>query len=306
VIGNGNVSIDVARVLAKDPDELAETDIAEHALEKLRQSPLEDILMLGRRGPVQAAFSPKEIEELAEVDGCDLVVSKKYMELGKDEHSIASLADAPQTAKKNMEFLEEHSKKGEGTEKRKIRCWFLTSPTEFIGDENGKLSQVRMVRNKLVNQNGRIRPVATDETWVEDVQLVFKAIGYRGIPIPGVPFDDWKGIIPNEGGRVIDGDSPKLGHYVVGWAKRGPSGLIGTNRPDSEATVLKLLEDSSELESRSIDMDFADLVESKGLRSVSAEDWFILDQLEQERGKAKGKVRDKFVSIEEILSSLGG
>ena len=307
IIGNGNVSIDVARIIAKRPDKLAETDIAEYALAGLKKCPVEEVLLLGRRGPAQSAFSPKEIEELAALDGSDLTVLHKDIEQSNQPHNLKWLEnDAPPTAQKNMDFLREQVKFGEGEKDRKIRCCFYVSPTEFLG-KDGRLTHMRLQRNQLVEKNGRLSARSTGEEWLEEVQLVFKAIGYRGIPIPGVPFDDWRGIIPNVEGRVIDLESNehKRGHYVVGWAKRGPTGLIGTNRSDAEDTVEILLKDVNELSQREIQAnDILELLSARGVRTVDSNDWFVLDQEELRRGKEKEKVRDKFTSVEAMLQFL--
>jgi ferredoxin/flavodoxin---NADP+ reductase len=303
VIGNGNVSVDVARILAKNPNELADTDISEHALDVLHNSPLKEVLMLGRRGPAQAAFSLKEVQELSHVNDVDLVVDQENLTKGKDKFSMESIEKDP-AAQRIVRFLEEQSAKGDGESARKIRAIFLTSPIEFIG-ENGKLTHVKMVRNELVEKDGRIRPTPTGESWTQEVQLVFKAIGYRGVPIPGVPFDDWKGIIPNVEGRVHDSDGKaRFGQYVVGWAKRGPSGLIGTNRPDSESTVERLLEDVDDLIQSERENDLKRILMSRGVRVVDEDDWFYLDSEESRRGELKGKIRDKFCTVEEMLKAL--
>lgn len=306
VVGNGNVSIDVARILAKRPKDLGDSDITTYALKALQSSPLEELIILGRRGPAQSAFSPKEIQELSKLDGSTLLVSQRDIDQGTEKNTMAWLgSNAPLTAKKNLAFLKEHvsEEKGEG---RVIRCSFFVSPVEFYG-ENGNLTQVKLRRNILVEHNGRLSSKATDEEWIEDVQLVFYAIGYRGVAIPGVPFDDWKGIIPNQGGRVIDPETKALisGLYVVGWAKRGPTGLIGTNRSDAEATVEKLISDLPTLMEK--ELENADLVaslKSKGVRVVNTLDWFALDAEEIRRGEEQGKIREKFTRVDDMLEFL--
>ncbi len=306
VVGNGNVSIDVARILAKLPEDLAASDITEYALDGLKSSPLEELIILGRRGPAQSAFSPKEIHELATMNGSAFLVSQRDIDQGTEPSTMAWLgSDAPATAQKNLDFLMENISEDTG-DGRVIRCSFFVSPVEFFG-KDGKLTQVKLRRNILVEKNGRLSAKATDEEWLEDVQLVFYAIGYRGVPLPGVPFDDWKGIIPNESGRVVDPESGKhlLGQYVVGWAKRGPSGLIGTNRPDSEATVEELVADLDKLlEKELVTADLLGYLQSRGTRVVEAEAWNAIDEEELRIGKERGKIREKFTRVEDMLNFL--
>ena len=307
VVGNGNVAMDVARILSADPAQLAATDIADHALASLRRSKVREVLLLGRRGPAQAAFSPKEIEEVGSLSGVDLVVSAAAMEFGEVTLRWLETA-APRPAKRNVRYLAEQSKLGEGDRSRKVRCQFLVSPVEFLG-AGGQLSGVRLQHNELfAADDGTPRPRATDEVSTEAVQLVFKAIGYRGVPIAGVPFHDCFGIIPNAEGRVLDGPGgvPVPGQYVVGWAKRGPHGLIGTNSADSKLTVEAMRADLSGVEAEVLAADDAGrmprLLAERGIDFVSYADWQRLDRYEVDRGAAKGKVRDKLTSIDEMMS----
>ncbi|MBI4424116.1 MAG: NADP oxidoreductase, partial [Elusimicrobia bacterium] len=241
VIGIGNVAIDVTRVLAEDPDKLAKTDIAGYALDALRKSKVREIWLLGRRGPAQAAFSPAEIREMGELASSDLVV--KSEELALDEVSKKSLETDPE-ARKIVEFLGEHAKKGEGSRARKVRLRFFVSPTELI-EEKGRVAKMKIELNELVpDGKGGLKARGTGKTEVLPAGIVFRSVGYHGVPLPGVPFDAKAGHIPNAAGRVVDEKGQVVpGSYVVGWAKRGPSGLIGTNRADSVLTVKAMLED---------------------------------------------------------------
>lgn len=306
VIGNGNVAMDVARILGRDPEELADTDVGAPALESLRASGVREVILVGRRGPLQAAFSPKEIRELGSLPSCDLVITPRYAALDPGTLAWMETHQVPPNVQANVDYVHEVSTRGEGTSDRKIRCWFLASPVEFIG-ENGRLTHIRFVRNELLERNGRLAAVPSDETWLEPVQLAFKAIGYRGVAIPGVPFrEDW-GIIPNEAGRVLHdaGGQVLPGQYVVGWAKRGPSGLIGSNRPDSQATVECLLEDLPDLPQPPGGPDLGALLDARGVRWVSWSDWERLDAEELRLGAERGKVREKFVSTDAMLEFLG-
>ena len=307
VIGNGNVAMDVARVLGRHPDELAPTDISSAALTELRSSTVREIILVGRRGPAQAAYSPKEIQEIGKLTSCDLVITPRYAELDEATRSWMADNQVPANVQANIDYVNEVSERGEGTQERKIRCWFLASPVEFIG-QNGRLTHIRFVRNELVKRGGQLSALPTEETWLEPVQLAFKAIGYRGVAIAGVPFrEDW-GLIPNESGRVLHeaGGQVLPGQYVVGWAKRGPSGLIGSNRPDSNATVEAFLEDLPSLPAPSCTDDVDDLLRSRGVRAVSWQDWKRLDAEELRVGAELGKVREKFTSVPQMLDFLEG
>lgn len=307
VVGIGNVAIDVTRILATNTDELAKTDIAEYALAALKKSKVKKIYLLGRRGPAQAAFTNQEIRELCELPGADLVVDPKEVEL--DELSKEDLLNGVGgvIAKNNVQILAEHSQKGTGNQDKKIILRFLVSPVELLG-ENGKVTAIKLEKNQLVRGNDKaLKPKGTGQTETLPVGLVFRSVGYKGVPLPGLPYDERKGILPNQAGRVVDPITKKQipGLYVVGWAKRGPTGVIGTNKPDSIETVKKLLEDFSSTPSTKSE-DILATLQSKNIRYVTFEEWKKLDAIEIETGKSKGKVREKFTTIEEMLSALDG
>jgi ferredoxin--NADP+ reductase len=304
VVGNGNVAMDVARIIARHPDELSETDISDYAISALRGSTVKEVLLLGRRGPAQAAFSPSEIKEIGKLESADLVVETEQVQL--DELTQRWLEEsAGREANKNMNYLTEKSAEGEGINERKIRCQFLVSPVEFIG-KNGHLTAVKLMKNELYeSDDGTPRPRSTGETYIEEVDMIFKAIGYRGIPIEGVPFHQAWGIFPNRDGRLIDPetDQPIAGQYVCGWAKRGPSGLIGTNKACSEATVNAMLEDIDGRRGGPLP-GIEETLRAKSIDFVSFEDWQRLDQLEIESGEAKGKIREKFSDVSEMMAAI--
>ena len=310
VVGNGNVAMDVCRVLIQDPEQLASTDIADYALEALRESGIKEVLLLGRRGPAQAAFSPKEITEIAELEGVDLVMDPSSVEV--DPVTAAWMEDgAPKSARKNLDFLTNKAAEGPGESEKKVHGRFLVSPVELRGTD-GRVSSVRLQHSELfADDAGTPRPRGLDQYSDEPVQMVFAAIGYRGIPIPGVPFHEKWGIIPNDAGRVVtEIDGPVVpNQYVVGWAKRGPSGLIGTNSPDSKATVEKMIEDLPALAGEELAPDesqrIVDLLKQRSIAYVTYPDWERLDKLEIERGEAEGRVRRKFTEISEMLEALG-
>jgi ferredoxin/flavodoxin---NADP+ reductase len=307
VVGIGNVAMDVTRILAEDPESLKGTDIAAHALEALRQSRVKTIYLLGRRGPAQAAFSPAEIAEIGSLRSADLIVDPREAEL--DELSKPDYADP--AAKKNVDYVQAQAKKGEGSRAKKVRLRFCVSPVEVLG-EGGRAAALKIERNKLVaDPKGGVKAVGSGELETIKVGLVFRSVGYRGVPIPGVPFDDKAGKIPNEAGRVLLLPAKEIvpGEYVVGWAKRGPSGLIGTNRADSVATVGSMLEDAAAGKYTSASVNAAEgavpaLLRERGSQAVTFSDWKSIDRSELERGKAAGKIREKFTTVPEMLGAL--
>ncbi|MBI4347090.1 MAG: FAD-dependent oxidoreductase [Elusimicrobia bacterium] len=306
VIGIGNVAIDVTRILAEDVEVLAKTDMARHAVEALRGSRVKTVWLLGRRGPVQAAFSPAELKELCELHSSDLVVREDELKL--DEVSRAALEKDPE-AKKNYDLLVQQAKKGEGSRPRKICLRFCVSPTELI-EGNGRVAKMKLEINQLVaDGKGGLKAQGTGQTEVIDAGLVFRSVGYHGVPIPGVPFDAKAGHIPNKDGRVLDDKAAVVaGAYVVGWAKRGPSGLIGTNRADSVLTVKAMLEDVAKLsapveESKTPEAALA-TVKARQPDFVTFQDWKLLETLELSRGKQSGKIREKFTTVAEMLEAI--
>ena len=301
VVGNGNVAVDVARILATDVEELALTDIADHALALLRTSAVRTVTMLGRRGPAQAAFTPKEIRELGELAGVTLVVEQADLDaaggLSRDEH-----------AERVMKALGGVAGRAPAPGDRVIRLRFLTSPTELRGED--VVSEVALVENELVEQDGALRAQATDRTDVIPAGLVLRAVGYRGAAVPGYPFDDRAGRIPNVAGRIIGDDgTPLAGRYVSGWIKRGPQGVIGTNKADAGDTVGGIIDDLANgrllSPTHPTQDDVAALVGARAPGAVSWADWQQIDQRERERGEPDGRPRRKFATLDEMLAVLG-
>lgn len=303
VIGNGNVAVDVARILARDRDELAATDIADHALDALRAGRVREVLMLGRRGPAQAKFTSAELKEFGELEGVDVRVDPAQLEL--DEESRA-LVEAERRVRRNVEILEEFAAR----EPRDCRCTielrFFASVVEILGSD-GKVEGVRVEENRLEpGEQGRMRAVGTGETEVVECGLVLRSIGYRGEPLPGVPFDERRGVIPNVAGRVTEapGGPTRPREYAVGWIKRGPTGIIGTNKKDAVETVQSMGEDVATLRAAEIDSDPGRpmrLLRERGVRVVTLEDWSRIDAAEVARGEPEGRPRNKFVRVEEML-----
>lgn len=310
VIGVGNVAMDVARILARTPEELYGTDIADYALEALRHSEVEEIYVLGRRGPAQAAFTNPEIKELGELADADIIVDCEDASL--DELSAARLKKArDRSAIRNVKILQSYVDRGLTGKSRRIIMRFLVSPSEIIGED--KVEAMQIVKNELyLDDNGNLRPRATDQFEVFPVDMIFRSVGYRGVPLRDVPFYDRWGTIPNERGRVLtkhEGKKRLFGNYVVGWIKRGPSGIIGTNKPDAVESANCFLEDLARgdaLQPRDTRAESVlALVQSRKPSFISFDEWKILDEIELQRGADSGRSRVKFTTVEEMLEALG-
>jgi len=309
VVGNGNVAMDVTRILARSVDELAKTDIADYALEALRHSKIREIYLLGRRGPAQAAFTNPEIRELTELAVADLVVRPEELELDEVNREFLALHAAEQTHQRNVDILTAQIPKGEGSRPKKIRARFFVSPVEVLGKD--RVEGLRLEKNRLVkDENGVFKAQGMGVYEEIPCQLVFRSIGYKGHKLPGIPFDERNGIIPNRDGRVLDPTTnapvPRL--YVAGWIKRGPSGVIGTNKPDAAATVQAMLEDAAQYpvwDGLSLDLNtIPSLLAAKQVRTVTFTDWKRIDQIEIAAGKKRGKPREKLTTIAELLATV--
>jgi ferredoxin--NADP+ reductase len=309
VIGNGNVAMDVARMLALTDHELRQTDTADHAIELLDQSQIEEIVVLGRRGPVQAAFTNPEIKELGEMEDADVIVDPAEVELDPASAAYLESDEADKTTRVNYETLKEFSERTPEGKRKRIVLRFLASPVEIKGD--GKVESIVIGRNELVDGGGTLRAQDTGEREELECGLVLRSVGYTGVPIEGVPFDEKRGLILNEGGRVLDSHDAghKVGHYTAGWIKRGPSGVIGTNKKDALETVQHLLADveagtllaPEKPEPGAVE----DLLRERGIRYVSFEDWQAINEAEVGRGEPHGRPRVKFVRVEEMLETIG-
>lgn len=300
VVGVGNVAMDVTRVLVKDRDDLGKTDIAIHALDALRAARVTDVHLLGRRGAAQVAFSPAEIKEIAELPDVDLVVRREDVEL--DEASKGEVEAGDKTVQDNVKFLTEVAGRPI-TKPKRVHLHLLTSPLSLAGE--GKIERVLLGKNRIASEGGRSVAVPTGEQRTLEAGAVFRAVGYRGIQVPGVSFDDRTGTIPNVEGRVTRApkDNAVVDRvYVVGWAKRGPQGLIGTNRMDSKATVDRMLEDMSKIDGTPREPPSAQVLS----KAVSWADWERIDADELSRGKAAGKLREKFVRVADMLAVVRG
>ncbi|RFD26714.1 NADP oxidoreductase [Mycobacterium uberis] len=297
VIGNGNVALDIARILITNPDVLALTDIADHALQSLRPRGIEEVIIAGRRGPLQTAFTTLELRELANLEGVDVIVDPAQLEDISDEDAAA----VGKTTKQNIKVLRDYAARTPRPGHRRIVFRFLTSPIEIKGE--GKVEQIVFGQNELVtDDSGRVAAKDTSTREELPVQLIVRSIGYRGVPMPGLPFDDSSGTIPNTNGRV-DGSQNE---YVVGWVKRGPTGVIGTNKKDSQDTVDTLMEDlAGAKDSKEFGTDHADqLAEWLATRQpklVTSAHWQAIDRFERAAGKPHGRPRVKLPNLAELL-----
>ncbi|WP_431239352.1 FAD-dependent oxidoreductase [Mycolicibacterium aichiense] len=298
VVGNGNVALDVARILVSDPGELAKSDIADHALELLHARGVDEVVVIGRRGPLQATFTTMELRELGDLEAMadvDVIVDPADFDSITDEQLDA----AGKTVKLNVKVLHGYAATEPRGAKRRIVFRFRTSPIEIKGD--GRVESVVLGRNELVDEGGRI--VAKDTGVREELpaQLVVRAVGYRGIPTPGLPFDERSGTIPHTDGRVDGSDN----EYVVGWIKRGPSGVIGSNKKDSADTVATLVADLDGRELGAFADDHGEaLVEwllSRQPILVTDDHWKLIDAHERGAGEPHGRPRVKLTSVAELL-----
>jgi ferredoxin--NADP+ reductase len=299
VIGNGNVAVDVARMLSLTAEELSPTDTTDAAVRAIVDSGLEEIVMLGRRGPAQAAFTNPELKELGELAGADLVVDPRDLEL--DAASEAALADARGTARRNVDLLREYAAREPEGKPRRLFLRFLISPVEIRGE--GKVEEVEVVHNLLADDGrGSLRAVATDRRETIPCGLVLRSVGYRGVALPGVPFDHAHGVIPNLDGRVLGADcEPLRGIYCAGWIKRGPSGVIGTNKKDAAETAAHVLEDAGAGRLAAGQGDLAEVLDARGIPYVDYEGWQAIDRHEQSLGAPHGRPRTKLASWDELL-----
>ncbi len=297
VIGNGNVAIDVARILVTDPDVLAETDIADHALEALRERGVSEVVIVGRRGPLEAAFTTLELRELGELSGVDVIL---------DPADIAGISDADaeaagKIAAGNMKVMRDYALREPRPGHRRIVLRFCTSPIEIRG--SGRVEEIVLGRNELVSEGGRMVARDTGERETLPVHLVVRAVGYRGVEVPGLPFDERSGTIPHTSGR-IEGRS---NDYVTGWIKRGPSGVIGTNKSDSQETVDGLVADLAAVSPRGVDASaVAAWLAARQPALVTGEHWKLIDAAERSAGEPHGRPRVKIASVAEMLRVAHG
>jgi ferredoxin/flavodoxin---NADP+ reductase len=291
VIGNGNVAVDVARMLALTPEELAPTDTTDAAIEAFVSAGIREIVMVGRRGPAEAAFTTPELQELGELAGADVIV---------DPADLEGAEPTDTNSERNLTVLREYAAREPEGKPKRLLLRFLASPVEISGAD--RVEAIELVRNRLVtDESGTRRAVATGERETLSCGIVFRSVGYRGVALPGVPFDEETGTIPNDRGRV----SPGL--YVAGWIKRGPSGVIGTNKKDATETVELLLEDFREAPRKDRSADEVEgLLLERGVRLVVYEGWTSIDDVERAAGEKLGRPRIKLCTWDELLDAAEG
>lgn len=307
VVGNGNVALDVARILVTDPEALARTDIADHALQALRDRGVEEVLIIGRRGPLQAPFTTLELRELGDLEGLadvDVIV---------DPADVADITDedleaAGKTVRNNIKVLRGYAERPPRDAKRRIVFRFRTSPVEIKSADGAekRVASIVLGRNELVTDNGRVVAKDTGEREEVPTQLVVRAVGYRGVPTPGLPFDDRSGTIPHTSGRI----EGSRNEYVVGWIKRGPTGVIGSNKSDSQETINTLIADLNDAELAERDADHSEqitrwLVERQP-KVVTVDHWKLIDEHERSAGEPHGRPRVKVCSVAEMLRIAHG
>jgi ferredoxin--NADP+ reductase len=308
VIGVGNVAVDVARILCRTREELATTDIADYALDALANSSVKRVYMRGRRGPAQAAFTNPEIKELGEMAGASTHVEARDLDL--DPLSQARLeANPDRLTQKKLEIMR-GMVDASGDKPKKLFVRFLVSPRKFVAGTDGSLAGVELVRNTLVEGKGdRLSARPTDEIETLDVGLAFKSVGYRGVPVPGVPFNDDWGVISNEDGRIVDEDGVHVrGLYAAGWIKRGASGVIGTNKACAANTVEQMVADIDA--GNYLSPDRADgeavlrLIHERQPDHFTFADWRALDAVERENGESQGRPRVKLTNVREMVERV--
>jgi ferredoxin/flavodoxin---NADP+ reductase len=302
VVGNGNVATDVARMLALTREELAATDVADHALEPLAESAIREIVVLGRRGPAQAAFTNPELLELGEMTDADVFVDPSDVELDPLSREWLEGEGADITKRKNVEILTGYSSREPEGKRKRIVLRFLVSPVEILGEDH--VEGIKVCHNELErDESGTLRACSTESIEEIPCGVVFRSIGYRGVPLPGLPYDERRGTIPNEAGRIAD----MPGEYVVGWIKRGPTGIIGTNKRDAQETVDSVLADLEAgllLEPSDPDRDaLEELLNERKPDHVTYAGWEAIDQAERQAGEPHGRPRVKLTSFEELLDA---
>jgi ferredoxin/flavodoxin---NADP+ reductase len=303
VIGVGDVAMDIARMLVQDVEELARTDIADHALEAFRSSKVREVLVIARRGPAEVAFATKELEDIAALPGVDVRIDPADIAVAE-----AYATELDGLARRKLGYLATLAGAPPSGASKVVRFLFFRSPAEILG-QDGRVVGLDLERNRLERgPDGRVQARGTGERETEPVGLVFRSVGYRGVPLEGIPFDDRAGIIPNADGRVLQGGAIWPRVYCAGWIKRGATGVIGTNKADAADTVARMLEDLPALaESLPAEREPARLdalLGGRGVRVVTFEDWKRLDAAELREGSLAGRVRRKLLRIQEMLDAL--
>ncbi|MCM6775054.1 FAD-dependent oxidoreductase [Nocardia sp. CDC159] len=304
IVGNGNVALDVARVLTLDPEELAKTDIADHALDALRQSNIREVVVLGRRGPLQAAYTSPEFLALGYLKGVDVVIDPAELELDPESRALLDDPEVEPSLQLKYQLAQEYAAKAPTPGNKRIVFRYLASPVALIGGD--RVEAIEFAHNELISEGGALIARTTDRAETIPATLVLRSIGYRGQPVPDLPFDERAGIVPNEGGRVLADGAPVPGVYVAGWIKRGPRGVIGSNRVDAAETVDHLLVDftSGKLTTPTGTRPaLKSLLSERQPDLVDRAGWKAIDAAERSAGKSGGRPRVKFTTREDLLKA---
>ena len=304
IVGHGNVAVDAARILLRSNAELEMTDIAGHALETLRSSQVREVYLLGRRGPLQATFTPPELREFGEMEDVEVIVDPDAL-----SGCVVSEGEGTNQQEKNLKILQAFAKQQRGLREKKLHLRFCVAPTEVIADATGNVAGLMLEKNRLeVNPDGTVGARATGEFEKLEVGMILPAVGYAAQRITGVPYDEKGRIIANENGRVVDAATRRViaNEYVVGWARSGPQGLIGTHKGASARVVELMVADGAGLEARELpDCEaLVALLQERGQQMVSFSDWKQLDDVEVTRGARRGAPRDKMVDVAAMLNVL--
>jgi len=303
IVGQGNVALDCARILCKQPSGFGGSDIAEHAAEQLSRSAVKQVVLVGRRGPLQAAFTIKELRDLSKLDGVSVTIPDSANLFTEGVLAAA----AKDRARKRIVDLMRTLPDTPAAAPRQLSVQFLRSPMEFVEGDDGSLAALRLHRTELEGEPGPRQSAAIVPDSASDLpcQLALTSVGYRSLPLAGAPFDAKQHVVPNSGGRV----EGATGLYVTGWLKRGPSGVILTNIADATESANALLSDfagSAEgrgggSSSRGGDEAVAELIAAQGKRTVDFPGWLAVDAEERRRAEGGGKVREKITSTQEML-----
>jgi ferredoxin--NADP+ reductase len=305
IVGVGDVALDVARILLRRPDELAGTDISGRALAALRASRIREVVLMARRGAAQVAFSPAELHEIAELEGVAVVVDPASLEVG-----VEHLDALEPRCRKNVDLLRTLAGRAPRPGARPLRVELLASPVEVLAGAPGRMGAVRVERNTLSGDPLAPKARGTGEFFTIEAGLLFRSVGYRATALPGVPFDERAGVIPNRDGRVLDPAQDRVlpGIYAVGWIRRGPTGVIGTNKADAQSVAELMAADVPACAARAATPPppgaIDDLLRRRGVRVVGYADWLAIDAVEVARGRSLGKVRDKIERVDEMLAVL--
>ena len=303
IIGLGNVALDVARILAKTPDELASSDVPNHVLEQLANTKINRIQLIGRRGPVQAKYTPNELEEMGNLSDCSFHIDPNVLDLSATDREELTL-EGKSKQNRNIELLNEFANRPLKKASKVMTLSFYLSPVEFCGSE--RTTSITFKKNKLTGPAGSQQLETTDETVSIKSDIVFRSIGYKGIAMPGVPFDEQKGVIPNNAGRILDNGVHVPGLYAAGWIKRGAVGVLGSNKPGAAETVACFIDDVATLKKKkTVAFDQIEpFLKAKKATVTTYDDWLKLDQEELKQGQKRGKPREKFYRTEEMLCFL--